>query len=69
MVDIKPRKSEVEWRPPDVEDKDPIEDILKAYDFQALHDRIMLALEIKPDAKNQSRPVLSVAPGGQRKIQ
>lgn len=65
MVDIKPRKSEVEWRPPDVEDNDPIEDILKGYDFQALHDRIMLALEIKPEA----RPALSTVPEGKRKIQ
>lgn len=65
MVDTKPRNAEVEWRPPDVEENDPIEEILKGYDFQALHDRIMLALEIKPEA----RPALSAVPVEKRKIQ
>lgn len=52
MIDVKPGSKEVEWRPPDAEDaldgtKDPVEAILKDYDFKALHDRIMLALEVK----------------------
>lgn len=62
MVDIKPRKSEVEWRPPDTEANDPIEDILQNYDFEALHDRIMLALEIKAPAVEKSRETSGAAP-------
>lgn len=50
MVDIKPGKAEIEWRPPDSnEAQDPVDEILKDYDFAALHDRIMLALEIKTE--------------------
>lgn len=52
MVDIKPENKGVDWRPPDREESkskgaDPVEDTLKDYDFQALHDRIMTALELK----------------------
>lgn len=65
MVDIKPRNTEVEWRPPDAEEQDPVEQILKGYDFQALHDRIMLALEIKPE----NRPALSTVDDKKRRIQ
>lgn len=44
---------EPDWRPPDLEkestaNSDPtVEDLLKNYDFQALHDRIMMAIEIQ----------------------
>lgn len=48
MVDINPDLKEVEWRPPETKEAlDPVEEQLRDYDFEALHDRIMLAIERK----------------------
>lgn len=70
MVDSKPNKAELEWRPPEPDAApDPVDELLKNYDFTALHDRIMSALDIKPDSPVARKNDFSAARDSKLKIQ